>query len=282
MRWGHRTALKQDLESVNAVHRKSIPAHKRSTLGKLDLFLMDAILAEAEHPDTTYVSDLSAGFNVTSSIEAGSLGELLEGGQRVNRKPGQGGPEDLEELKKQCQAINSETLTRAKTRMPTTEADHDLAAEAWTKFQRDVERGYASEPLELSDIDLDNVLLVDSFPVREQHANAPPKVRVINNYRQNRVNSYAWIPSRLRYNGFSELVHASRILKAEWESELEVGKADFQSAFKTVPVADAQQWLCWALVYNPHEGRHQVTRLNTQTFGSLGAVVAWLSSPLKV
>ena len=38
---------------------------------------------------------------------------------------------------------------------------------------------------------------------------------------------------------------------------------------------EAQEWLYWALVYNPSLGRHQVAKLNTQTFGSLGAVVAW-------
>ena len=74
---------------------------------------------------------------------------------------------------------------------------------------------------------------------------------------------------------FSEVVHAARTPKHNWTEELVIGKADFQSAFKTVPVAETQDWLCWALVYNPVVGRHQVAKLNTQTFGSLGAVVAW-------
>ena len=231
---------------------------------------MDEILSQAGHPDSQYVQDLANGFNVTSSIDAGSLGDWIEGGQRVNRKPGQGGPENLEELKEQCPFINSETFARAKARIPQSQEDQELAMEAWEMFQRDVERGYASTPVELDSIDMEKVLLVDSFPVREHHANSQPKVRVINNYRQNQVNSYAWIPSRLRYNGFSELLHAARTIKQDWSEELEIGKADFQSAFKTVPVAEAQDWLCWALVCNPEVGRHQVAKLNTQTFGSLG------------
>ena len=89
------------------------------------------------------------------------------------------------------------------------------------------------------------------------------------------MNSFAWVPSRLRYNGFGELKQAASVLKQSWEGPLELGKADFQSAFKTIPTAESQAWLCWALVYNPELKRHQIARLNTQTFGSLGAVVAW-------
>ena len=54
-----------------------------------------------------------------------------------------------------------------------------------------------------------------------------------------------------------------------------MAKADFKSAFKTVPPYESQAWLSWALVYSPEAKKLQATRLNTQTFGSVGAVVAW-------
>ena len=54
-----------------------------------------------------------------------------------------------------------------------------------------------------------------------------------------------------------------------------MGKADFKSAFKTLPPKEDQKWLCFALAWNPHEKRIQVFELYTQAFGSLGGVVAW-------
>ena len=186
-----------------------------------------------------------------------------------------GGPEDIIQLREQRREINDSTIRRAKSRIPKTEEEHELAAKAWDKFQADVSKGYASEPMSLDRVNLGEVLLVDSFPVHEKRANSVPKVRVITNYKTNHVNHYAWIPSKLRYDGFNELQQAASILKSSWPGQLEMGKADFKSAYKTVPPATDQAWLCWALVYNPHLGEHQVTQLHSQTFGSLGAVIAW-------
>ena len=64
----------------------------------------------------------------------------------------------------------------------------------------------ADPPIDLEELDLSTIMLVDSFPIREQHAGSVPKVRVINNFKSNGVNDYAWTPSGLRYNGFTELL----------------------------------------------------------------------------
>ena len=57
--------------------------------------------------------------------------------------------------------------------------------------------------------------------------------------------------------------------------QLQLGKSDFQAAFKTLPAAESQGWLCWALIYSTAEERHQVVPVQSQSFGSFGAVVAW-------
>ncbi len=89
------------------------------------------------------------------------------------------------------------------------------------------------------------------------------------------MNDFAWTPNRLHYNNFHELQQAAMVLQENWVGELVMAKADFKSAFKTVPPHESQAWLSWALVYNPVAHKLQATRLNTQTFGSVGAVVAW-------
>ena len=140
---------------------------------------------------------------------------------------------------------------------------------------QDVEKGVASPPQDISTINLDEQLLVDSFGVWERHANETWKVRVINNFKANHVNDFAWIPSKIQYNNFEEILQAASILKEGQQEGLMLGKADFRSAFKTLPTQEDQRWLNWGLVYNPGLGKHQITRLQSQTFGSLGAVMAW-------
>ena len=61
------------------------------------------------------------------------------------------------------------------------------------------------------------------------------------------VNDYAWLPSKLQYDDFDQLQHAARIIKLDWDKELHLGKADFKSAFKTLPPSEDQKWLCWSL-----------------------------------
>ena len=77
------------------------------------------------------------------------------------------------------------------------------------------------------------------------------------------------------YDGFSQLTHASNVLKQTWANSLDLGKADFRSAFKTLPPSGSQRWLCWSLVFDPHTRQHMVAPLYSQALGSLGTVVAW-------
>ena len=86
----------------------------------------------------------------------------------------------------------------------------------------------------------------------------------------------------MRYNSFTELKEASQIIKGNWKGPMTLGKADFKSAFKTLPPQEDQRWMCWSLVFNPATRRHQVVPLYSQAFGSLGAVVAWFHAALAV
>ena len=96
-----------------------------------------------------------------------------------------------------------------------------------------MEKGYAGQPIKLSEIDLHNNLLVDTFGIYERHAGQDWKVRLINNFKKNTVNQYAWLPSKLSYDNFDQLQHAARTLKEWWDDALQLSKADFKSAFKT-------------------------------------------------
>ena len=111
-------------------------------------------------------------------------------------------------------------MRTAYAKTPTSNADWDLARAAWEKIQKDIEKGYAGQPLEVSGIDLQSNLLVDAFGIYERHAGQDWKIRLINNFKRNSVNNYAWMPSKLKYDNFDQLQHAAEALKEEWGSEL--------------------------------------------------------------
>ena len=101
------------------------------------------------------------------------------------------------------------TLQAAEARL-NQHQDHILQQKTWEKFMQDVEKGVASPPQDIDTINLDEHLLVDSFGVGERHANETWMVRVINNFKANHVNDFAWIPSKIQYNNFEEVLQAAR------------------------------------------------------------------------
>ena len=110
----------------------------------------------------------------------------------------------------------------------------ELARETWTKV-KDIGDNRAGAPVELEAVALDECLLVDTFGMWERHAGSDWKVRIISNFKSNMANECAWMPTKLRYDGFSELGEAAGKLKEFWDGDLCMGKADFKSAFKTLP-----------------------------------------------
>jgi len=266
---------KRELREMNEKFRDNLSKESQGTVGKLDPFLLTEMLKASGHADTRYVEDLLCGFPIVGDLPSGGNGTPIPGGQRVHGRPGFGGSPPLQELKGKCLQINEATIRRACRKVPKTSRDLELARKTWEKVRKDIDENRAGNPIELESVALGECLLVDTFGVWERHAGSDWKVRVINNFKSNTANDYAWMPSKLRYNGFSDLKEAAEKLKENWDGALEMGKSDFRSAFKTLPPSHEQQWLCWALVYNPELERHQVVPLYCQAFGSLGGVVAW-------
>ena len=49
----------------------------------------------------------------------------------------------------------------------------------------------------------------------EQHAGQERKIRVINIFKTNYVNTRAWVPSKMRYDSYDALREASDMLKCD-------------------------------------------------------------------
>lgn len=261
--------------------RQGLPEHKRNVIGKLDPFIMALMLDESCHADKHFIRDLLAGFPVTGRVSCGGLGPSIPGGQRSRGRPDASLAMDVDVLRARCSELNAKVIARAREKVPVTLLERELAQEVWNKTKKDMAFGRAGVPHELADIELDSVLLVEVFGVWEQHGAAQSaQVRGIHNFRSNGVNECAWMPEKLVYDGFDHMksalgVATSSIVGHGLEPDAAMGKSDFKSAFKTIPASDEHEWLCWALVYNPDEGRLQAVPIYSQVFGSLGGVTGW-------
>ena len=121
------------------------------------------------------------------------------------------GPEPLEELRALCRETHHATIQAAKACVAKEKHDTDVVHKTWEKFQQDMSRGYIGELRDLSTLDLSQVLLVDSFGVWEKHAASQWEVRGINNLKANKFNIFAWVPSKVEYDHFEEMVEATRV-----------------------------------------------------------------------
>ena len=225
----HWKMRKRELREMNESFRNNLSSENQGTVGKLDPFLLTEMLKVSGHADTEYVADLLCGFPIVGDLPSGENGTPIPGGQRVHGKPGLGGSLPLHELKEKCAQINEATVRRARQKVPRTSRAVELAWKTWEKVKKDIDDNRAGVPVELESISLEDCLLVDTFGVWERHAGSDWKVRVINNFKSNAANDYAWMPSKLRYNGFSDLKEAAEKLKENWGGALEMGKSDFRS-----------------------------------------------------
>ena len=167
LRWW--AARKKAGEARLLCWRRGLPAHAQSVLGKLDPFILQEMLQTFAHDDATYVNDLVAGFPVTGAVGLGGLGEDIPGGQRSRGRPGDGAAPRLRDLQDKCYEINMRTVQAAQRRAKRADADLQVAKEIWTQTQKDISAGRAGEPVDLDQVDMREILLVDSFAHFEQH-----------------------------------------------------------------------------------------------------------------
>ncbi|CAK0857956.1 unnamed protein product, partial [Prorocentrum cordatum] len=200
----------------------------------------------------------------------GAAPSVMGAGKGAHKQ--QGGP-PLSDLKQRCAEINARTLGRAQRRASAADHGQTIVAEIWAQTAQDVDEGRAGPPVPLDRVDLNNVLLVDTFGIWGQHGDAAsPKVRSIRNSRTNGVNEYAFMPQKLRHDDLHQMVAALRLLsEGHGDAAPAMGKADFKSAFKTLPPDSQHEWPCWALVSQPDTGAWMAAPLWTHVFGNLGS-----------
>ena len=166
--------------------------------------------------------------------------------------------------------------------MPGNRSSHARPSETWpacgrevsAKHKSEVEAGTVGAPLALQDVRLDEILLVERFGVSETRGGRT-KVRVIDNFKKNEVNTFASMHEKVWNDTHDHLTHAVLSLLQHGCTDVLIGKDDFVSAFKTVCPDFHQSWLMWCLVYDTDNLEWKVSEMCTQPFGAVGGVYAW-------
>ena len=122
--WCRRSSsLASELEAF----RISMREEQKHVTGKINHVVLAEMLASTGHTDKYFVKDLLRGFPVTERVDTGGLGKPIPGGQRSNGRVGHGCAPDLDKLRESCGQINTETIRRARHRVPRDEKAFELA-----------------------------------------------------------------------------------------------------------------------------------------------------------
>ena len=125
--------------------------------------------------------------------------------------------------------MNEKTIRRASSRLPCTEEQNKLAVATWKKVVSETSKGRVGEPIDLDKFDLSSALSVDTFGIWERRGGAvEDSLRIINNFKANRVNEFAYMPEKLSYDGFAELHQTCQEFRRRCTRKLRIGKTDFR------------------------------------------------------
>ena len=259
------------LEPLRQKVARGLPRRMQATVKKLHLPLLAEMCTAADHEDTNLVADIMFGFKVTGTLDAGGVGQWIEGGVGTHGRPLHNNVPDLQELRSRCAEINARTLQNARP--------DALAESVWSKVKEEIKEEKIGKPVPVDDVDLDRILLVHRFGI-EQVSSTGSKLRCIDNFAKNEANSFAAMAESTRNDRedvVSEAILSLQrgLYQAGREGRVKVGLEDFKSAFKTVAPVEDQRWLMYALVWDSDENRWVVVELLTMPFGAVGGVLSW-------
>ena len=261
----------QELEAERRKFVARLPKRLRATVGKLHIPLLREMLLACGHEDIALIEDILKGFPVTGPMCAGGVGVQEAGGVRTHRKPAHDVVPDIQELKASCRERNQQTLQQARV--------DQHAGEIWEKSKEERKKGMLGHFIPLEDLDLDEVLLVHRFAVEQTNARGR-KIRCIDNFKANGVNSYAVAFESTRND--REDVISQCVLEMQRElhaagrdGQVLAGVEDFVGAFKTVAPSEDQRFLMWCLLWDPQNERWVAAEMYTMPFGAMGGVLSW-------
>jgi hypothetical protein len=117
-------------------------------------------------------------------------------------------------------------------------------------------------------------LVTRRFPVVHRSSKRKMKVRIIDDFKESRINSLCEISGRIRMGSISNLVEiAHRMWRSHPDRHIHISKADFSKAYRACPIKEDHLPFCRCVI--SHEGHLVTSGQLAMPFGAVSAVYAW-------
>ena len=213
----------------------------------------------------------------------GTLSRMLHGSPLVGELPIDPGAEphvvrvatvSRAELIAESEAIAARLAARASALGRRQEFGDGDVRQIWEATLDEVAKGRMSEPVRW-DLADKSLLICRRFGVWQVTSSGGRKLRVIDDFAENRVNDASSVRRRIRMGSLLDLRGCARRLRAAFPGRsLRLIKADFKSAYRAVPVAPEDLVFARVLLVNPDDGALYVSVQYAMPFGAVGAVYA--------
>ena len=233
-----------------------MPDHIANILKPKRLLLWKEILLDIGYPDADVVSELSNGTELVGEVPSYGIFEKIF-------KPAETTVESL------CKAAKS--IKRKQYYSCRSSGDTEIDELVWKKTQEEVELGWASGPLDISDLPTD-AIVSRRFGLRQ-----PGKIRLIDDLSASSVNQTvqcAESPKPQSIDFVAALLLT--ILKSSGGAKIKGRSFDLKSAYKQLAIAESSLQFAFVAVYNPYKKKAEVYQLLATPFGATRSVYSFL------
>ena len=138
----------------------------------------------------------------------------------------------------------------------------------------DCRLGRMGRPVKPSELNLSAVTLSPRFCIEQgTKADGSVKLRAIDDLTRSGLNAITWATEKLQYEAFDAMLGCMREVHACHGPKLRLWKADVDSAYRRIPIAESSQddaWIVFMRNSRPVAAKHFA-----QPFGSIASVHNW-------
>ena len=227
------TARANELTAEELQWKASMPDHIANILKPKRLLLWKEFLLDIGYPDADVVSELSNGTELVGEVPTYGIFEKTF-------KPAETTVESL------CKA--AKPIKRKQYYSCRSSGDAEIDELVWKKTQEEVELGWASGPLDVTDLPED-AIVSRRFGLRQ-----PGKIRLIDDLSASNVNQTvqcAESPKPQSIDFVAALLLT--ILKSSGGAKIKGRSFDLKSAYKQLAIAESSLQFAFVTVYNPYK-----------------------------
>ena len=240
-----------------------LSARWRNALGEgapskgVNFALIQFMISHFGYDDEVFAYDVARGMPIAGDVPAcASLTPRVKPATR-----------SVQEWTAELATRNRQLLERV-----TRSASDPMVAACWEKTMEEVQRGWVTPPVPVTEALLNSLPLTPRFAIPQKEG---AKVRVIDDFKASGINAVmSTVDTNIPESLDVFLAHAAFIKRISPATELRAFALDFSHAYKNVPILDAQKDFASIILADP-QGAPFVATLRSQPFGSRRAPSNW-------